>query len=77
MDEDMAKVKVTREITVVPNQTSTVLYKAGWEGTAPRAHIEQIVAADAGEAVVTDAPKQEPKQAPVSLSGQASGQNLS
>lgn len=57
MDEDMAKVKVTRDITVVPNQTSTVLYKPRDEPyTAPRAHIEQIVNAGAGERVEQQAP---------------------
>lgn len=51
MADDMAKVRVTRDVTIVPNQTSTVQYKAGWEGSAPRDHIEQIVNAGAGEAV--------------------------
>lgn len=67
-DEDMAKVRVTRDVTIVPNETSTVLYKAGWEGTAPRSHIDQIIAAGAGEAI-NDAPKpaaapQAPRPAP-------------
>lgn len=50
-EENMARVKVTKNVTVMPNKTSTVLYRNDWEGTAPRAHIEQIVAAGAGEAV--------------------------
>jgi hypothetical protein len=43
------KVKVTRSIVIKPNQTSSVYYLRGWQGTAPREHIEKIVAAGAGE----------------------------
>lgn len=53
----MAKVSVTRDIVIRPNETSTVLYPAGYEGTAPKDHIDQIVAAGAGKALDADAPK--------------------
>jgi len=45
------KVRVTRDALVVPTQTVTVFYRKGFEGTAPRAHIVQIVAAGAGEVI--------------------------
>jgi len=47
--ENMAKVKVHRQVTIVPNQTSTVVYPAGFEGTAPHDHIKQIVEGGHGE----------------------------
>lgn len=50
-DKDMAQVKVHRQVVIVPNQTSTVVYPEGFEGTAPKAHIEQIVAGGHGVAV--------------------------
>lgn len=49
----MAKVSVTKTITVRPTETSSVQYEAGFEGTAPTDHIERIVAAGAGERINT------------------------
>jgi hypothetical protein len=50
-DQDMARVKIHRQVVIVPNQTSTVVYPEGFEGAAPREHIDQIVAGGHGVAV--------------------------
>lgn len=48
-DTNMAKVRVSRDTLIVPQPDTTVFYPAGFEGTAPHAHIEQIVASGSGE----------------------------
>jgi hypothetical protein len=61
----MPKIKVSRDISVRCNDTSTALYRQGYEGKAPRAHITAIVAAGAGEEVTDgDAVSSEDGQAP-------------
>jgi hypothetical protein len=65
MADDMAKVRVTRTVLIAPNQTSTVLYEARAEPyLAPRAHIEQIVAAGAGEEAKLGEQKPQPAANP-------------
>jgi hypothetical protein len=49
MGELMPRVRITRDCVVFPNEVSTVLYKSGFEGLAPDAHIETIVAGGNGE----------------------------
>jgi hypothetical protein len=48
-DTNVAKVKVNKETLIVPQPDTTVLYPAGFEGTAPHAHIDLLVAAGTGE----------------------------
>lgn len=48
-DTNVAKVKVNRETLIVPQPDTTVLYPAGFDGTAPHAHIELLVAAGSAE----------------------------
>lgn len=60
------KVRVTREITIRVSDVANVRYPAGFEGTAPRAHIAQIEAAGAGERLAgndPDAPDAETSRA--------------
>lgn len=45
----MARVKVTRDVTVRATDTGNTHYPAGYEGKAPKAHAERIEAAGAGE----------------------------
>jgi hypothetical protein len=51
------RVKVTKTITVFATATGNVHYEAGWEGTAPKDHVERIVAAGAGQQVGGDSAK--------------------
>ena len=62
----MAKVLVTRTVSVMPNDTSTVTYPEGFKGTAPSDHIDRIVAAGAGERF-DRAPAQEEPAPPAPL----------
>ncbi len=50
----MAKVKVTSDHVVYAKPNVSVLYRAGSTVTAPRAHIEEIVAAGRGERIGGD-----------------------
>jgi hypothetical protein len=50
-EQNMARVRVSRQVLIMPQPDTTVLYPAGFEGTAPHAHIDHIVAAGAGERV--------------------------
>jgi hypothetical protein len=59
---DQMRVRVTRTVNIHPDQTVNVHYEAGWEGVAPRAHIEQLVACGAG--VQIDASGKEIQYAP-------------
>jgi hypothetical protein len=47
----MARVKVTHDHIVEATPSVNLLYRAGSEVTAPRAHIESIVSAGHGERV--------------------------
>jgi hypothetical protein len=59
MDEAMAKVKVTKDVIIHPDQTVNVRYPAGFEGTVPHAHIELLRQANACEQ--TEDPSLKPK----------------
>jgi hypothetical protein len=50
-DTNVAKVKVSKRTLIMPQPDTTVLYPEGFEGTAPHAHIDQLVAAGSGERV--------------------------
>ncbi|MGY2052957.1 hypothetical protein [Methylobacterium sp. JK268] len=45
----MARVKVSRDVTVRATDTGNVHYAAGFEGRVPKAHAERIEAVKAGE----------------------------
>ncbi len=71
----MARVKVSRDVTVRATDTGNVHYPAGFEGRAPKAHAERIEAAGAGkwldkdgpadaEDATADQPEAEPASAP-------------
>jgi len=47
----MAKVRVFEAVSVKPTETSTIVFPAGYEGPAPDAVIDLIVAAGKGERV--------------------------
>ncbi len=52
----MARVKVSRDVTIRASDVVNVQYPAGYEGRATRAHAERIAAAGAGEWLDKDSP---------------------